>query len=60
MLNELRGRVDEYSEHFNKEIENIKMEIENTYKTEMKNTITRNTLGGINSILDEAEDQILI
>ena len=29
MLNELRGRVVELSENFNKGIENIKMEIEN-------------------------------
>ena len=27
ILNELRGRVDELSENFNEEIENIKMEI---------------------------------
>ena len=33
MLNELRGRVDELGENFNKKIENIKMEIENIKKT---------------------------
>ena len=30
MLNELRRRVDELNENFNKEIGNVKMEIENT------------------------------
>ena len=61
MFNELRGGVDELSENFNKEIGNIKIEIENTEKnqSEMKNTITEmNTLEEINSILDEAENQI--
>ena len=32
MLNELRGRTDEVSEHFSKEIGNIKMETGNTKK----------------------------
>ena len=38
ILNELRGRVDELSENFNKEIENI-MKLENIEKNqlEMKN-----------------------
>ena len=34
MFNELRGRVDELSENFNKEIGNVKMEIENIKKNE--------------------------
>ena len=29
MLNELKGRVDELSVNFNREVENIKMEMEN-------------------------------
>ena len=32
MLNELRGRIQELSENFNKEIGNIKIEIENIKK----------------------------
>ena len=42
MLNELRGRLDEFSENFNKEIENLTVGIENILKrqSEMKNTIT--------------------
>ena len=57
MLNELRGRVEELSENFNKEIQNIK---EN--QSEMKNTLTeiKNTLQGINSGVDEAEDQSVV
>ena len=34
MLNELRRRMDEHSENFNEELENIKKD-----QTEMKNTI---------------------
>ena len=52
MLSELRGRLDELSENFNKEIGNIKMEIENRKKNESeKTTITeiKNALKGINS-----------
>ena len=32
MLNELRGRIDNLSENFNKEVRNIKMEIESIKK----------------------------
>ena len=40
MLNELRSRVDELSENFNKEIENIKLEVEigKGNQLKMKNT----------------------
>ena len=43
MLNECRGRVDELSENFNKEMGNIKMETENIkkYQVEMKDTLTK-------------------
>ena len=62
MFNELRGRVDELSKIFNKEIGNVKMEIENIKKNEwdMKNIITemKNTLEGINSKFDETENWI--
>ena len=53
MLNELRGRMDEHSEKFNKELGNIKMN-----QTELKNTITeiKNTLGRINSRLHDTEE----
>ena len=37
MLTELRGRIDDLSENFNKEIRNIKMEIENTQKNPIRN-----------------------
>ena len=61
MLSVLRGRVDEVNENFNTGTVNIKMEIENIKKnpSEMKNTRTKmkNTLQGINSGVDEAEDQ---
>ena len=42
MLNKLRGRVDELSENFNKEIGNIKTKLENIKKnqTKMKNKLT--------------------
>ena len=42
MLKELRGRVDELSENFFKEIGNVKLQIENIKKnqSEMKNTLT--------------------
>ena len=62
MLNELRGRVNELCESFNKEIGNIKIEIQNIKKnqSEMETAITemKNTLKGIHSREDEAEDQI--
>ena len=53
ILTELRGRMDEHSEKFNKGIENIKKN-----QTKLKNTITeiKNTLEGINSRLDDAEE----
>ena len=62
MLNKLRGRVEKLSENFNNDIGNIKMEVENinTNQLEMKYTLTemKTTLQGINSRVDEAEDQI--
>ena len=61
MLKEFRGRVDEHSKNFNKEIENIKTETENIIgnQSEMKNTISEmtRTLEGINRV-DVMEDQI--
>ena len=52
MLNELKERVDEFSENFNKEIGNRKLEIEiiKMNQSVMKNTVTemKNTLEGIN------------
>ena len=38
-INELKGRVDELSENFNKEIGNIKMEKENIKRTNQKRRI---------------------
>ena len=51
MLNKLRGRIDELSKNFKKEIEPIKKN-----QSEMKNKM-KNTLQGINIRLDKAEDQ---
>ena len=39
MLNKLRGRVDELSENFNKEIGNIKTELENIKKEQVRNKV---------------------
>ena len=53
--------LNDFNEKFNTEIGNIKMGIETFKKqSEINNTITevKKTLEGINSILDEAEDQI--
>ena len=52
MLNRLRGKIDELSENFNKETENI------FKRSELKNTIIeiKNTLEGLNSRLDDAQD----
>ena len=54
-LKELRGRIDDLSEYFNKGIENVRKN-----QSEIKNTNTEmnNTLNGINSRLDEGEDQV--
>ena len=54
MLNRLRGKIDELSENFNKETENI------FKRSELKNTIIeiKNTLEGLNSRLDDAQDWI--
>ena len=54
MLNKLGRRMDEYSEMFNKELENIKKN-----QMELKNTITeiKNTLEGLNSRLTEQNRQ---
>ena len=62
MPNELRGRVDEISEHFNKQIGSIKMGVESikNNQSEIKNTLTemKPTLQGIKNGVDKAEDQI--
>lgn len=36
MLNELRGKVDEFNENFIKDIGNIKMDIDNIKRTSQK------------------------
>ena len=61
MPSELRGRMDELNENFNREIVSIKHTHTETIKknqTEMKNTITemKITIEGFNSRLDKAED----
>lgn len=55
MLKKLRTSVDEYSENFNKELENV----EKNY-TELKNTITEMETKheGINCRLEDTEEQI--
>ena len=59
LLKELRGRIDELSENFNKEIK-TKMEMKNTTgsQSEMKNTISKmkNILERTNRV-NETEDQ---
>ena len=53
MLNKVMGSVDEFSENFNKEIKNIKVEMEiiKGNQSKMKNTLSemRSMLNGINS-----------
>ena len=59
MLKEFRGRWDEFSENLNKEIISAKGYIETIFKNwpEIKNKIfEKNTLKGLNSRLDKAED----
>ena len=56
MLNELLESVDKFSEDFNKEIKNIKMEMEiiKENQSEMKNTSEmRSILNGINKVNKE-------
>ena len=55
MLTELWKRIAEYSESFNKELENSKKN-----QSELKNTTTekKNTLKGINSTLGDTEEHI--
>ena len=55
MLSELMKIVDELSENFNKEVGNVNMEIENIKNNQSK---MKTTLYGINSRVDEVEDQI--
>ena len=52
MLIEIGRRIDKPSENFNKEIENVR-----NYQTESI-TEPKNTLEGLNSILDDIEEQI--
>ena len=52
MLIEIGRRIDIPSENFNKEIENVR-----NYQTESI-TEPKNTLEGLNSILDDIEEQI--
>ena len=59
MLSKLRGSIDEFSENFNKEIKNIKIEMEITKwsQLEMKNTWSvMSILEGIERV-DEEEYQ---
>ena len=57
MLNELRRSVGEFSENFNKEIQNIKMKMEiiKGKQSEMRNTLseTKSILDGINRMEKE-------
>ena len=55
MPTDLRRRMDEHSENFSKELENIKKN-----QSELKNTITenKNSQERINSRLDDTEEQI--
>ena len=59
MLKDLRGRADDVGENLNEEIVNIKKDIETINKNQSE-MITipeiKNSLGGINSRLDEADD----
>ena len=59
MLDELMESVEEFSENFNKEIKNIKMEMEiiKGNQSEMKNTEVRSILNGINRVNKE-ENQV--
>ena len=61
MLKDLRGRADDVGENLNEEIVNIKKDIETINKNQSE-MITipeiKNSLGGINSRLDEADDWI--
>ena len=54
MLNELLGSVDKFSENFNKEIKNIKIEMEiiKGNQSEMNNTLSemKSILEGINRV----------
>ena len=56
MLTELWERIDEYSESFNKELENIKKKT----KSEMKNSIAeiKKKILGLNSRLGHTEEFI--
>ena len=55
MLTELRNRIEEHSENFNKELENIK-----ETQLEIKNTVTEmeNILKGMNSRLSDTKKHI--
>ena len=59
MLNELMGSVDEFSENFNKEIKNTKMDMEiiKGDQSEMKNTLSdmKSIVEEINRV-DKEED----
>lgn len=56
MLNILQLQIDEHRQNFNKDLENIKQS-----QSEVKNTIieVKNSPKGINSRVDEAEEQIM-
>ena len=60
MLHELRGSVDEFSDNFNKEIKNIRMEMKiiKGNQSEMKNTLfeMKSILDGVNKV-DKEEEQ---
>ena len=59
MLNECRGRVDKFSENFNRDMKNKKMEMEiiKGNQSEMENTLfEKSILEGINRV-DKEEDQ---
>ena len=56
MLTDIGIRMDELSQNFNKELENVKKN-----QSEMRNTIleVKNSLKGLNSRVDDPEEQII-
>ena len=50
--------MDEHSENFSEEMENIKKVPNRSHRAEEYNNWTENTLGGLNSRLDEVKERI--
>ena len=59
VLSELWGSVDKFSENFNQEIKNIKMQITKGIQSEMKNTLSdmRSILNGINKRINKVNEE---